>query len=65
VALASARTALVFGAESSRLGYIAVGGTRCFNVTAGSFTVRLVCQAYEGSVSSYSPTLNALFIPGQ
>jgi hypothetical protein len=55
---------LVAERSPDALSHMAVSGTRFFNVTAGSFTVRLVCQAYEGSVSIYSPALNAIFIPG-
>ncbi len=46
------------------LTYAPFGGTRFFNVTPGTFTVRLVCTLFGGSAGLYSPALNALFIPG-
>ena len=47
------------------LEYAPFGGTRFFNVTPGTFTVRLVCRLFGGSAGIFSPALNALFIPGQ
>jgi hypothetical protein len=49
---------------ANALWYAPFGGTRFFNVTPGTFTVRLVCTLFGGSAGVYSPALNALFIPG-
>jgi hypothetical protein len=55
---------LVAGEQSpDALTYVSVGSARFFSVTAGTFTVRLVCLAYAGTATIYSPALNALFIP--
>lgn len=46
------------------LRYVSFGGTRFFNVSPGTFTVRLVCTTLSGTASVLAPSLSALFIPG-
>jgi hypothetical protein len=52
------------GTASSHYG-IPWGHTRAFSVAAGSSTtIRLVCDAFSGSVTLGSPSLNAFFVAG-
>jgi hypothetical protein len=51
--------------EGTSIRWMSLGGSRFFNVTAGTFTIRLVCTGLAGSTRILSPALSALFIPGQ
>ena len=43
--------------------HFSFSGTRGFNVPAGSFTVNLVCDAFQGSVLLRDSSITAMFVP--